>query len=505
MGTHGDFLQRKPLPEARSMLLRGVVALEAEEISVDDAHGRIAAEDVIAGHPAPHYRASAMDGIAVRSADTLAAAGGPVVLRVRGDGDADDAACCAPVDTGSLLPEWADAVVRIEDTTAVEDGYRIGNVVPRGRDVRRAGEDIEAGTILVPAGDRLRPADLGALLATGTTRVRVVRRPEVAILATGGEVVEPAAGALPGQVIEYNSRVVAAMVEEWGGTPHRLGIVPDDEAALAAAVSDAAKRFDIVCVMAGSSAGRKDFTIATLSALGQVFVHGVDIAPGRPVALARLRSGGGPAGKTTPAIAVPGYPVATIVVCEQLLKPLVAALLGTAEVRPTTMQARLARKIPSRLGVEEFRRVCLTRQADGSHVVAALPSGAGSISTVTGAHAWLRIASTIEGLDAGAEVEVELMAVRDEIDAALVLAGSHSNATAAIERRLRRNDPRARVFCLGLGPHDAIAAVERGEAHAAIVEEAPPSLQSQTLDFLDPPRTLVVADLVAAARLSALA
>ena len=105
----------------------------------------------------------------------------------------------------------------------------------------------------------------------------------------------------------------------------------------------------------------------------------------------------------------------------------------------------------------------------------------------------------------GAEIEVELMAARDEIDSALVLAGSHSNATAAIERRLRQNDPRARVFCLGLGHHDAIAAVERGEAHAAIVEDGPPSLGSRTLDFLDPPRTLVVADLGVAARLATLA
>ena len=502
MGAHGEFLQRKPLPEARALLLGAVVTLEAEEISVDDAHGRVAAESVVARHPAPHYRASAMDGIAVRSADTLAAAEGPIVLRARGG---DDAACCTPVDTGSLLPEWADAVVRIEDATMVDGGYRIRSVVPRGRDVRREGEDIEAGTTLVPAGQRIRPADVGAMLATGTKRVLVRRRPDVAILATGGEVVEPAAGALPGQVIEYNSRVIAGMVEEWGAIPHRLGIVADDEAALAAAVLDAATRFDVVCVVAGSSAGRKDFTIAALSAIGEVFVHGVDIAPGRPVALARLRAGDGPSAKTTPAIAVPGYPVATIVACEQFLRPLVAAMLGTREARPATMHARLARKIPSRLGVEEFRRVCLTRRADGSHVVAALPSGAGSISTVTGAHAWLRIASTVEGLDAGAEVEVELMVARDEIDAALVLAGSHSNATAAIERLLRVNDPRARVFCLGLGHHDALAAVERGEAHAAVVEEVPPSSGSQTLEFLDPPRTLVVGGPEIAARLAALA
>ncbi len=468
---HASFLQRTPLVAARARLLEGVAPVGDEEVAVDDASGRIAAETVVARHASPHYRASAMDGIAVRSADTREAAGGPIELRVVGAGEAapePGLAACVPVDTGSLLPPWADAVVRIEQATPVDGGvrgYRIASPVPPGNDVRHEGEDIPAGAVVVAAGRKLRPWDLGALLATGTTSLRVRRRPRVAILATGSEVVEPGAAAAAGRVIESNSRVIAAFVEEWGGSAHRLGIVPDDESSLAAAIGDAARRFDAVAVIAGSSAGRRDLTIPALAALGEVFVHGVDVAPGRPVALARLRRDDG----ATPAIAVPGYPVSAIVVCEQLLRPLVSALLGAAEPLPARLVARTVRKIPSRLGMEEFRRVCLVRQPGGDYVVATLPSGAASISSVAGAHAWLRIAAEAEGVDAGAEVEVELLVPREDVDSAVVLAGSPSDESAALEVVLCRADPRARVAHLRRGPNDVLSAVASGEAHGAIL------------------------------------
>ncbi|MFN2425585.1 MAG: molybdopterin-binding protein [Candidatus Binatia bacterium] len=490
MSAHANFLQRRPLAEARTLLLAGVAPVAAEEVCVDDAAGRIAAVTVMAAHPAPHYRAAAMDGYAVRASDTWAASEAPITLRLLAAGETPGREpCCAPVDTGALLPEWADAVVRIEDTAAVDGGCRITSVVPPGCDVRRVGEDIAAGTILVPEGARIRPWDIAAMLATGTTRVRVRQRPRVAILATGGEVVEPPEAAAPGQVIEYNSRMIAALVEEWGGSAHRLGIVADDEASLARAISDAATRFDVVGVIAGSSAGRRDFTIAALASLGDVFVHGVDIAPGRPVALARLspkeKKGSDPffenkRGLTpfsrpsegaTPAIAIPGYPVSAVVVCEQLLRPLVEALLGSTGAPGARMQARIARKIPSRLGMEEFRRVCVTRQTGGGYVVAPLASGAGSISTVSGAHAWLRIAAAVEGLDAGADVDVELIVSRDDVDSAFVLAGEPCAASAALEAELRRTSPRARVHFLRRGAADQIASVERGEAHGAILSD----------------------------------
>lgn len=505
MSAHANFLQRRPLADARTILVAEARAVDAEEIAVDDALGRVAAETVVARHPSPHYRASAMDGIALRSADTWKAADAPLLLRALSSADAEpgsDDPCCVAVDTGSLLPDWTDAVLRIEETTATDGGYRIKSVVAPGSDVRRAGEDIPEGAVLIPAGARVRAWDIGAMLATGTTRVRVRRRPNIAILATGSEVVEPGADARAGQVIDSNSRVIASLVEEWGGSAHRLGIVADDEQGLARGIDDAARRFDAVCVIAGSSAGRKDFTIATLASLGEVLVHGVDIAPGRPVALARL---GGRAGTTTPVIAVPGYPVSAIVVCEQLLRPLVAAFLGAAEVLPHRTRARLARKIPSRLGMEEFRRVALVHHDGRLPIVAPLPSGAASISTVSGAHGWLRIAAPVEGLDAGTEVDIELLVSLDDVESALVMAGPRSPLTVELELRLRGVDLRARVIALGLGPNDVLAAVARGEAHAAFVDALPAgsSLELRALAAFDA-RVAVVAGSAADQALAAI-
>lgn len=467
MSPHATFLHRKPLAEARALLLAAVSPVEAEEVDAGDACGRVAADTVYAVHPSPHYRASAMDGIAVRAADTFAAsAQAPVRLKLEVAGSAAAAAEGAPgdggeprcraVDTGSPLPDWADAVLRIEDVSVGGDTCVVKSPVPPGRDVRRAGEDIGAGAVVAPSGARLTAYDVGTVLATGTSRLRVRRRPRVAIIATGSEVVEPGRLAEPGQVIEYNSRVMAGLIAQWGGCAERLGIVADDEAALAATIGGACRSFDVVCVIAGSSAGRKDLTIPALEKLGRVFVHGVDIAPGRPVALARVGA--------TPVVAVPGYPVSAIVACEQLLRPLIAALLGTAEVAPLTLEATVRRKIPSRLGIEEFRRVCLTRGRVG-YVAAPLPGGAGSISTVSGAHGWLRIPSNSEGIDAGQRVTIELLVEPAEADAALVVAGHPCAAGNEIERRLRQVDARARVHYLSLGELDAGAAIERGEAH----------------------------------------
>jgi len=456
------FLQRKPLPVARELLLAGIEPLAAEEIAVEEACGRVTAEEVLAQHPAPHYQASAMDGIAVRARDTFAAsAQEPVRLTVwnRDEAPPPDQAVCRPVDTGSLLPPWADAVVRIEEARAAGDAFEIRTPSPPGRDLRVAGEDIDAGTVVVPAGHRLRAYDLGALLATGNSRVLVRQRPSVGILATGNEVVEPNRAAAAGQVIEYNSRVLAALIEEWGGQPVRLGIFADNEDALLGALDQARRSFDVVCAIAGSSAGRKDLTIAVLQQLGDVFVHGVDIAPGRPVALARIG--------TTPVLAVPGYPVAAIVAAEQLLQPLLARLSGTGEQARATLEARVGRKIVSRTGIEEFRRVCLTRGHDG-YVVGMLPQGAGSISTITGAHGWLRIPPEVEGLDAGSRASVELIVTQAEVDASMVVSGSPCEQTAALERALRLLDPRARVMHLRLAGLDASIAVERGEAHLAV-------------------------------------
>ncbi len=462
--SSSKFLKRKPLEEAREALLAAAEPIGSERIATEDAHDRVTADAVFAVHASPHYRASAMDGIAVRAVDTYPASGEtPVVLtEVAPATDvAERPAVCQVIDTGGVMPQWSDAMIRREDTRAADGGFEIGKAVPPGTDVRRAGEDLDEGVRVVPAGHRVRPADIGALLACGVYAIDVRRRPRVAILATGGEIVEPVERARAGEVIEYNSRMMRAQIREWGGEGVYLGCIDDDADALERAFREAGDAYDVVAVIAGSSAGRKDLTPVVFERCGEVFVHGMDVMPGKPVALATIEG--------TPFVGLPGYPVSAIVACEQLLEPLLAHMCGRSPSRPTRIQAEVRRKIPSRLGVEEFRRVCLATEGTAL-VVAPLPRGAGAVSTVARADAWLRIPSTSEGIDGGATVDVELLRPLDVVRANIVMAGRAGRLTAALEHSLRSEDRVTYVSHLDLSETDQVEALVAGEAHLLAVD-----------------------------------
>ncbi|TFH24822.1 MAG: molybdopterin molybdotransferase MoeA, partial [Myxococcales bacterium] len=242
------FLQRVPLARARELILSLARRTEPETVNVESSLHRVTAEPVHARFASPHYRASAMDGIAVRSADTTTASSEtPLSLPDVGTvtPDAGIAACTA-VDTGNPLPDWVDAVIRIEDTVHSDGVYRIAAPVSAGRDVRRIGEDAEAGALLVGVGHRVRPYDIGAMLATGIDRVSVRTPPRVAVLATGSEIVEPGGTPGPGQVIEFNSRMLAGCVAEWGGLAFYAGRVADERTALEKAIRSAVSTHDVV-------------------------------------------------------------------------------------------------------------------------------------------------------------------------------------------------------------------------------------------------------------------
>jgi putative molybdopterin biosynthesis protein len=457
------------LETARAAVVTHTKATDHEQVSAEDALDRITAQPVFARFASPHYRASAMDGIAIRSADVAAAsAKQPIELL-----EIEEAASpstgrpgCAVVDTGSPMPDWADAVVRIENTKKTPSGFVVAEPVAPARDVRRIGEDVEADALLFGRGHRVRPYDIGAMLATGVSSIAVRRRPRVAMLATGSEIVEP--GGLPeaGQVIEYNSRMMSAYVREWGGEPVYLGRAHDDPDELARAILNAARDHDIVCVIAGSSMGSKDFTVDVMQKHGTLLVHGVDMMPGKPASIAVIA--------TTPVLGIPGYPVSAVVAYQQLLAPAVAASLGTVVQEPATLRARVRRKIPSRLGVEEFVRVCLAR--DGREWIAVpLPRGAGSITTLVRADAILRIDSGSEGIDSGTSVDVELLGPASDLEHAVVVGGQPDALCATLEDLAKRELPGLRCGHLSLSAWDTFAALERGEIELAV-------LRSQDLD-----------------------
>src|SRR5206468_4203867 len=230
-----------------------------------------------------HYHGAAMDGIAVRAEDTFGASEvRPVRLRpARPDGPGT--AAFVPVDTGNALPPWANAVVMIERVYPGDgDAVTIREASAPWQHVRLVGEDVVATEALLPRGHRLPPYDVGALLAAGVLAVAVRRRPRVAIIPTGSEIVEPGRDPLPGQVVEYNSRVMAGFLAEWGALAVHRGAVPDEQAAIEEAIRAAAAETDLVAVIAGSSAGAHDFTAGAVAAFGDLLVHGIEVMPGKP-------------------------------------------------------------------------------------------------------------------------------------------------------------------------------------------------------------------------------
>jgi len=455
------YLHKKSLADTLALFVDGRPARvrAAEIIPVEDSLGRITAAPVLARLSAPHYHGAAMDGIAVRAEDTFGASEAqPVELHLAAPGEAAPGAF-AYVDTGSPLPPWTNAVIMIETVYPVAEGrVVVHQAAAPWQHVRLVGEDIVATEPLLPRGHRIRPFDIGALLAAGHVSVAVAPRPRVAIIPTGSELIEPGDEPRPGRIIEFNSRVVAASVTDWGGQPHRQPRVPDDRDAITAAVQAAAREHDIVTIIAGSSAGEHDFTVSVLESLGEILVHGIEIMPGKPAICAVVDD--------TPVLGLPGYPVSAIVVCQQVLRPLIAKFLGRPAEPPDTVRAIVPRKLPSKLGLEEFMRVTLGQV--GERVIATpLGRGAGVISTMVKADGFLRIPPTSEGINAGAEVVVELLRPRADIAHTVVFSGSHDLTIGVLEDALKRRAPHMKISASNVGSLGGLLAIKRGEAHVA--------------------------------------
>jgi putative molybdopterin biosynthesis protein len=290
------YLHDIPLAQARAALWASLVAagragvLGVEELPLDEhLLGRVLAEPVWAKISAPHYHASAMDGFAVRTADTAGAQPNTPKTLLYGQHT-------SYVDTGDPLPDWADGVIQIEnsepitaagspahDTPRQPHAILIREAIPPWKNVRPMGEDMVATQLVLPQGHVLRPVDLGALAGSGHSTVRVAQRPRVAIIPTGTELKPIGQPVQAGEIIEYNSMVLAAQVAQWGGTPTRWPIVADNLAAIQAAVREAAESHDLILLNAGSSAGAEDFSAQVIASLGRVLVHGIAVRPGHPV------------------------------------------------------------------------------------------------------------------------------------------------------------------------------------------------------------------------------
>ncbi len=455
------YLKMKSLSQARQIVLDtfgGRDLLDFESVPTPRSVGRILAEPVMARLSSPNFHAAAMDGIAVKAKATFDAhESRPMELCIGRD--------AFYVNTGHVLPDDTDAVIMIEQVQEVVDSGTVLIEAPAfpWQHVRKMGEDIVATEMLFARQHQVTPYCVGALLAAGVFEVAVHRRPRVAILPTGPELVDwrtttPEA-LRPGQVIESNTYVLGAMVEAAGGIYARKELLGDDVATIQEAVRAALdKDFDAVMIVGGSSAGSEDFGRAVISNLGQVLVHGVTMMPGKPVIV------GDVAGK--PVFGMPGYPVSTIMAFEQLVHPLLAKMVGQAiPMRPRALVTP-TRKIASKLGVEEFVRVKIGQVGD-RQVATALSRGAGQITSITDADGIIRIPAQLEGLAADEPVDAELLRPPHAIGHTVVAVGSHDNTLDLLADELRAQSTHLGMSSSHVGSMGGLMAIKRGVCHMA--------------------------------------
>jgi molybdopterin molybdotransferase len=387
-------------------------ALDTELIDTSLALGRVTAEPVIASYPLPGFTRSAMDGYAVRAADTFGASDSlPAYLRLVGEvpmGATTDLALqageCALIYTGGMLPNQADAVVMVEHTQSARLGeVEIFHATAVDENLIRQGEDVTQGEQVIGQGVRLRPQEIGGLMALGITRVRVFRRLLVGLISSGDEVIPPAQELLPGQVRDVNSYSLGALVEQNGAIPVQYGIVPDRAEALRSTAKQALADCDLVLITAGSSASARDLTSQVIGELGKpgVLVHGVSVRPGKPTILAVCD------GKAV--VGLPGNPVSAMVIAILLVAPVLHMLAGISAGSPPGMvTAQLSLNLSSQAGREDWVAVRLNHTAAGYQADPVFGKS-NLIFTLVRADGLVRIPAAATGLSAGEMVEVRLI------------------------------------------------------------------------------------------------
>ena len=426
-----------------------------EEVSVDDALGQVTAASLYAAQSVPHYNGAAMDGIAVRSADTYGASERePVRLCLVDKDQPITQGCCAIVDTGDLLPAGADAIIMIEDVHIADTAEVMAAASP-WQHVRIIGEDIVIHELVLAAGQVVEPSHIGALVAAGLETVPVTAAPRVTVIPTGSELVATAQELQPGLILDVNSRMLAAAIRSWGGEVHRHEIVPDDFDRLRQAVADSLAASDMVIINAGTSAGTEDFTARVLASLGQVLVHGVAIKPGKPVVLAICD------GK--PVIGLPGYPVSAMLTAELFVRDCLLARQNRPLPPPTVVEAVATRQLASHIGTEEYIRVSLG-QVRGKTVAAPLARGAGLITTLTKAQGILSIPPSQDGMAAGTTATVRLFGSGKSDN--WLSVGSHDLSLEVLGIHLQRRTGRT-LTCANVGSMGGIMAVKNSECHLA--------------------------------------
>jgi molybdopterin molybdotransferase/putative molybdopterin biosynthesis protein len=439
------YLNVIPLDDALALLSREFSpAHSTMDIPLEKAAGRITAGPIFAKYSVPEIHLSAMDGIAVASTDTREASEQHPVTLSR----------AARVNTGNVVPPEFDAVIMIEDVWESDGQYTIRNAAAPWQNVRPAGEDLAESEMVLPSAHRIRAHEIGALATYGITHP-VVIAVRVGLIPTGSELVPAGTRPLPGQVVESNTVMAKAILEEAGAACTRYPFVEDRPEKIRDAIARAIKENDMIIVSAGSSAGTKDYTADVIAELGEVLVHGVAIKPGKPVIIGRVHD--------KPVFGLPGYPLSALTVLREIILPFLGNY-GISVQAPQVIRACITSALPKEIGSDEFV-LCTLGRIGNRWVVSPQSKGAGVQMSAVRANAYIRVPQASEGFDAGDEVDACLMVTTSEAAEALLVTGSHDPVIDYLADLIRPQG--VTLLSTHVGSMGGILALKKDECHAA--------------------------------------
>ena len=448
------YLSNYELKEALQIYLQRLESLKTktETINTWDANGRVTAKAVFAVLSSPQYNSSAMDGIACKSEKTFEASDrNHIVLEEKTD--------YIIVDTGDPIPKEFDCVIMVEDLIRVDKTHvKIIQSAAPWQNIRPLGEDIVENQLIVPSKHKIRPVDIGALIAGGINVVEVYKKPSVGIIPTGTEIVEPGTELKIGDIIDFNSRTFQALVSDWGGLPNRYPIVKDDYKLIKSSVLKAIEENDVVLINAGSSAGREDFTASIVKDIGELIIHGVAIKPGKPVVMGVI--------KDKPIIGIPGFPVSAFFVMDEIVKPIIYGYQGLETEPKKMVDAVLTKRCMSSLKYLEFLRVKLGYIGE-KYVATPLTRGAGTTMSLVNADGVLEIGQNIEGIEAGTKVSVRLLTSEGKIKNTLLCIGSHDPIIDIAADIMHSRNKKYFLSSSNVGSTGGLMALKTGETHIA--------------------------------------
>lgn len=470
------YLDMKSIEEAKKLLFDHFehIVTKIETLDVVNTKSRVLAKPAIAAVSSPNFHAAAMDGIAVAAKVTFGASEEVPITLSPGKN-------AFWVNTGHVMPEGTNAVIMIEHLNIIDEkSVEIEAPVFPWQHVRKMGEDIVATQLLFPRGHQINSYSLGALLSGGIFTVDVYKQPKVLMIPTGSELKQWHEIRIdqlkPGDVVESNSSVLGGLCEDYGARFDRHSMLKDNLESIKRAVETAAKQdYDLICIIGGSSAGSEDFAKPVISSLGEVYVHGITMMPGKPMMFGKVFD--------TPIFGIPGYPVSAIVAFEQFAGPLLLKMQKLPEREMTKVSVFPARKIASKLGQEEFLRVKIG-SVDGQLMSSQLPRGSGSITTLTEADGIIRIPRNIEGISENEKVQAQLLRPLSSIENTIVITGSHDNTLDLLTDQIKSVSGDISISSSHVGSMGGLMAIKKRACHMAGAHLLDPEDGSYNISYI---------------------